>query len=1179
MLRLSGLRGIFKQRVSRAEELLSWSIKNPGWENTYISSLKSQFIPIFGVLGKIILKHGQKLNGVQSSKRSSSSTRRKRNDSNVINPRIMAYKYTKTEPLVNNDLSKTAFLTYILELKMFSDNDIEYITTNFLNLFDLVGSFSSPQVVDFICQIWAEVFTKDRSIESVHHLQDNFLRHRRALTHLLINYRAYDLYEKVMEPLLRNPEQYGFTESWCDTLAKTLRFKNDSYGVLSFNNNGISKFLKDESIEVDTRRKLLAIFLRKGLLYSNDVNEKYSITKYYIEHLRDLNDDDFFFMDQKYSVYNKSLRLINSISQSLPDHLDRLRAIMLSSSIKEKTSFLNFMTSTMIAILPYAPSNCLKYWEYKHEIYEKYNKTRNNVLNYMDLKCAMISLCELNLPLEALALYQRFPQLHHEVQIEVLLRISDSMKDYKLLQNQFEDMYGKGQLPHVIHYSIVMNALSIIGAIEKVDQLYHQLQKRNLQPSAEIYAALIKSRLHKGNIEDAKNWIRIYEDGVEKGEVDEPVSGSFCNLLIDYYMKSSDYESAKQLFDSIIEKGQDNLLNSDILCKLINFAATSYRIGEVERIKSIALQKNLVSESFYIELIRAYIRLDQYERADAIVFEAHSYSDVPFSSAEIYKSQLRNYRFWFRVARSEQVRRMILKRADFIISRIDDQKISLRKNHGLYNECIKFFIAKNDLARARVYLKEAKNHDVITEHHFTPLLKHYSNLGNFESNSKILDLYREMVRENIQVTTNTYVYLMKALLQLDVQNQNGYKNSYELLKSVFELNGLSISPTAENKGNDYDLSDSSVQLCRIVSEYVTATAQNNNSSLDLLVSFLGQIKRRLGSKLTTEFKFVLYTEMGRLYQKQGNLKLGENLVSSGLEELSHTISKYVEEYPFLDDEIRVPTKLQLEYRSLFDLKLTSMRSSSRGPHEYLNSLNKASNCRVRLSGYQYSRLISEILKLSNKEVLPIVLSVCEEYLVSGNWVESKIMRKLQYLYKLLILYYVRTVGSDFVKESFGILNRYYNVRDLHALEKEFKNISNPLAALKKELDVYNHLVYKTSQWSIDDLLNYIPEFFVPERHIPTQNKISPSLLSEIWRLFSKFSKNDQMYAFKLMDEFPETVEYLLYNGPARLRLVAFRAEVDKIEPPPKSDQQEDVESRYDRAIRALKYLKRESITV
>ncbi|ODV77964.1 uncharacterized protein CANTADRAFT_7435 [Suhomyces tanzawaensis NRRL Y-17324] len=1068
---------------------------------------------------------------------------------------------------------------------IFSGSEISTIHSTFSNLIDIQSGFPSPQALDILIDMWEMVFANAAGTFTP--LQAQIFQEKDKFIHILINSRNYRVYERLVRPLYKISPQL----TWADRLVTMFELE-DVNGVLSMNRSAIVKFLKSDQ-DIKLKRKVISILIHRVVLNATDDSEKNEHFKLFVELCHIVGDDHFLFIDPEYIEYAKVVRLMaiprdphlrgisepasqNSPNAAFMEHVTKLQDFFEGAT----PAYFNFITSSMHHIISFSPNNVLNYWKFKADHSKSHSSAP--ILSHHDLKIAMSALSSLKLYPEVLHLYKSYPNLHHEDQIEVLLRVSELSKDWKLLQTQFEEMYGKGKLPYVIHYAIVMKALAGIGARDEVDMLFDQLKKRKLTPTASIFTALISSRLHYNDVASAKKSFDLYMSYVNLGTIEKSTSAYLYRLLFKMYIKSKDIEQVRAFLDEALEEQKATgiqLISSSSINDLIEFSSSNYELEFMEHLKNLAEDLELTNMHTYQNLIKGYTKLDQYEKANELIYKAHSSSEVPFANVDIYTAQLKTYRHWIRrIPDPEQKLFYQIKQA-FIVSLVTlnhMNNISIRNNSGLHVEVIEYFLSRHDIENAQKMMNLSQKREFLAERHFLPFMKYHLRQNTYESYGEILNLYRKMVDQRIQISTKTYVYLMKALIYLDGMNNNNGENAYKLLKSIFEMNGLSLKPqtlsNTTSKVMMIDMIDRAEDLFKIVASYVNDLGTHQND-IDMLVHFLNEIKKILGGKLSLQFRFLIYREMSKIYQKQNNYSLAENLIDNGIEDLSAVVQKYTLRYPFEDHlEPILPVMLVKDLRNLLNTKIMLLEYGRKSPAAYLHILQQSSDQGVRLSGTQFNRLFKEVLKDDiTLDTLKLILSTCENHLISGNWVEVKIMRKLQFMYKLTMLHLSLGLGNDSTIHKYHILSEYYDVHELGALKRELAFIGDSLQALEYQFEA-NRKTLDARGWDLDKLLENIPRFFIPERRIRSANKISPTNCYQIWLALHRHIGTDQSIAFKLMDEFPETLEFLMYNEPARIRLGFFRSKIDKILPP-RLDYQETFTQRYQRTELALNSLR------
>ncbi|KAK6455529.1 uncharacterized protein RJT20DRAFT_128790 [Scheffersomyces xylosifermentans] len=1048
--------------------------------------------------------------------------------------------YSQVGSLLEDEVFRRNYIHALKTTSTFLDSEIESIYGNFSNLLDVAAGFQEEESISLLATIWTIIFTKsdpDKLFieESVRRLREVLLSKRDAFIEVLIDARRYDIYRTI----LFDPSNL-YKDSWSDLLINTfqLRYENSRIHINKVN---ILHYMRDEGIPVNKKRKLLERLNRTGMIYSLNSNEKYLFIRYFVEFSIALGDSNLLFIGPEFCIYEKTLRLMAIPPEKFDDHIAELYQLFDSLEL-EQEAFNNFLTSLMSSVCKKDPHYALKYWKHKVKHSRQMGLAPGTVLNHKDLKFAMSSLLVLHHHAEVEELYWNFPSLHNDDQIEVLLELCAASKDWEGLQKRFEEMYGRGDLPLTVHYSIVMAALASVGAKHEVDNLFKQLIERQLSPSTAIFTSMINSRLFYNDFDGAKKCIRLFL-ALPSNERDSSTLPLLYQLIFNVYVKSSSLEEVMDFLESTIKKQQEEgiqLINDKILGQVINMASTNYGLSEVERLNKISQQLNLNTNEVHLSLMRSYTRLDQFERADEIGYEAHRYSDVPFADASVYAAQMRNFRFWRKSETHSDKKTYFRSRMSFIAALANDVRLekTLGLNGGYFTELLKYLISEDRIHEAYDILRKSEKLDLLRESHYIPFLRYYSRLDDNKSRNEIMKLYREMVENKINVSSSTYLYLIYASLRTDRAQGTGYENSLNLLQTVFKLHGLSLTDgDTEPKVSSLVLYENYINLCRMLSDYIIVADEDP----EIMMRLMKQVKIKLGEEIGIDFSIAACLEMAKIYESKGRKYKAQGFVDSGLKDLHLFLSRFRETYPYIDTEdIVVPRALSKPYRNLVNLK---MRIS---PKDTYSDILKNAHGIVPLSGVLYNRLFRETLPTTDEEMLHIIFDTCERYLVSGNWVEVKVMRKLQYLYKLTVLSLCQVFGEE-TFSKYHVLNKYYNVQSYNQLKTEFNHITDPLSVLKEETDSHIRAITKRN-YTVEGVLRNIPTVFAPERHIMSRNKISNTNASQIWWAINKYCDGDKKKAFKLMDQYPDLMEYLIYNNSSRARMIQFRDEINRIVP-------------------------------
>lgn len=1084
---------------------------------------------------------------------------------------------------LGDDKSKwNLFLNMVGEQEEYNDAalaEIEHVWTNMLDMF---ATDPSQVRLHKLCQLWVAGTAPGRNEKSVKTLQDIFLKKLNTFIHVLINTRSFAVYTKYVEPLYTMPDyQRRIEKSWADEVISTLQFRLEDDGSLLFNEGAIRAFLNSSKHSRVTKQKMITMFIRKGLLYTTDTEDRFRLIEYFLRFVRTINDDNLLFIDQEYKYYWKAIAEIAKPPEEMIayDYAHKLLKIFEQVFGKDKSQFYNFLTLAMNSVRRFSPATALNYWDYKFEsVYNEVPQNHNepdivdeievkHAFHYRDLTNAMKALRAQNLHKQVFELHTSFPELHHDEQIDTMLYTCEDSKDWMMLQNHFESMYGKGDLPLPIHYAIVMNALASIGATKDVERLFSQLIKRKLIPSAYVYAALIKCRLNDGHIEDAIKVAESYFSLLDKGKVSDKPTTYLYNLILTAYTRSSDLPQAMKFLERVVEQQESmkiQLISYPLLGDLVRFASKNLGINEIQDIRKVAKDLEADGIPFRLQLIKAYTALGFYEKAEEEIIKVHQMSYVPFNLPHVCAAQVRNYFFWYQMAQSKEKKQYLVDRIKFIVSRLYNGSLGNSGKGQLIAELIRYYVYRGPLSNATNLLELAKSLEVLDEKHYLPLLKHYSSQNDVESQQDVLALYKDMAVNRINAGAKTYVSLMKALIYLDARVGN-FDRSQELLRTIFDTYGLSMtSPNTKDVVSFEPIFKDVSELCSIVSQYVMARQPSPN---ELLFNFLEQMKRILNDRITNDFRYLISMDMARLYFQQGNVSFAVTLAKNTIGEMNEVFEKYWKSYAasgFPVSDFRYPKNMIQTYQKL--TRLLFANSNCSDIEEYYREAEKHN---AQLLGSQYNTVIQCLLdspKNHNRgKNLKEALYISERHLISGNWTERKLYKKLQNYWKLFVLHQFQTKGISATMAEHKLLNEFYDIREPKLLITELHHVKKPLEEL--ELLVQKSGVPFKKNLKVSGLLKLIPQVFNPEYKIFSENKLQSHVVNQLRRAVNQYVGNNKNKAFQLMDEYENTVMFLIEEEGMGRKMWKFRKEIDQISKP--QGTQETLVQRRKRTIEAL----------
>lgn len=1017
---------------------------------------------------------------------------------------------------------------------------------------DMATTDYSAPAYAFVLSAWHSVFIAPTSTRappkgtSAAFVAD-FLELKDRLVHLIINRADYAAYDTHIRPLYAQGNRFSATRSWADTLATTLAFLR-SGNVLNANTKAISSFLRSSATQ-EQKRLMVATYVRKALLY-NDRENFPAVLSHFLEFQHELH-SDLLFLSKDDAVYTSALRLIAlpPRSETAQSHIERI-----CRALQGLTTLLsNFLTALTASLVTVNATLAVEYWEHKCKL-----SMDQELRTPRDLALVMEAHLSEKKYDSVLKVYGDNEHLHTDSHIELLLQVSQQCKDWKLLQKQFEDMYGKGNLPYVVHYGVVMSALASIGVTAEVEELYEQLVQRKLKPSAQVFAALIRGSLNAHDTNAAEQWFEKALDAAREGAIESVQIPKLQAILVESMLTESTVSVVMNKFHELLDNQKSRevvLVDAELICRILRFLSSTFAVREIELVLSIAKDLNIADDSVYSHVMSAFSAAGQHERVAELAFEAHLASTVPFTNALIIKAEIANYRAWSKANTNSEAKRIIAYRIDTLLHQLDAGKVSPRNIHHVYTEAIKYCLEKKDDARARSYLDRTKALGHASETHYLAFIRHNARLGTYNASSEILKIYREMASDKVAISARTYRYLIGSVINIDTANRNNYANAYNLMQSVLDIYGFSDKLDSP-KVAPQELANNASDLLSIVTQYALAAGESTDEkSMRLVVQFLDNMRKKLQGKVSFEFRVAILKQMAKVYLSHGDIDNADSLIKLALRELQDVADYFKSSTDGAFFEM--PKMLQLEYRALVDVQMLIWKSLVPTADAYMALLQGCSSRNIRLSGQQFNTLCMKLLRVDKSPAaVDAVLSVCEKYLVVGNWIELKIKRKVQYIYKLFILDLSNTLSREEILSKYKALNAYYNTTDFKALRAQLAHVRNTQHALQLELHTFKKLTGE--HWELQQFFDDLPTFFAPGRQIPSQNVIGPSLASVLTAAIEHQCNGDIIKAFALYDRYPEVMEYLLYYGEERTRLVRFQknAGLGRVEAESRRDQRE-----------------------
>lgn len=280
----------------------------------------------------------------------------------------------------------------------------------------------------------------------------------------------------------------------------------------------------------------------------------------------------------------------------------------------EKPAFFQMLATTCLDIqyFTYNHASVVDIWRVKEDMH---------LGTSFDLFRAMSSLLHLKDYETGLRLYERNPALHADWLFDILLKTYAFRKDWRGMQTIFEGLFGRGDLPNIKHYSIVMDAISKIAGVNIVDTMYENIKVRKMEPTVGIHNSLMYARYALGDVQGVQDAMdRMKDDNVK------PNVRSYMILLLTY-RDSHDLNASMKVLERMHANGMN--LSRQILTTIVSLCAERKDPVNAEKvmgwIKKLGHSPDIV---LYNTLLECYMESNYFAKADRL-FEKMQTEGMP----------------------------------------------------------------------------------------------------------------------------------------------------------------------------------------------------------------------------------------------------------------------------------------------------------------------------------------------------------------------------------------------------------------------------------------------------------------------------------------------------------------------------------------------------------------------
>ncbi|VVT56502.1 uncharacterized protein SAPINGB_P005111 [Magnusiomyces paraingens] len=409
---------------------------------------------------------------------------------------------------------------------------------------------------------------------------------------------------------------------------------------------------------------------------------------------------------------------------------DLLRILKTLLDDKPKTNSLLVTTIIDILTKTYRFELAVDLWNLKCQL---------GLASSLDLYYAMKSYIKMKLPDEALLIYNSNPRLHNDWLFDIVLEAYGKKEDWIGMRQVFDSLFGRGELPNLNHYRIVMEAISKIAQTDVIEFMYNNMLSRNLNPTVSIYNAIMYGQYALGDLDGVKKAF-----GMLNSSGLSPDTSSY-NIMLMTYRDLKDLDSALEVLQMATAK--EHKISRVIITTILSLCAERKDPVNGQIVFNWILESGGHPDlTSYNALLHCY---------------AESKSKVKFK--ELYR-RMRKLKFPLRIDTATILFSFYSETRDIVnlnnlVKTMDHEKIPQDKI--FYSTVLKHLCDSNNMEQAEQVIETmSQSSEKPDVYHYSILMDGYLNHKNY---AKVFSIYESLPSLGIDPSFHTSAILLQAL--------------------------------------------------------------------------------------------------------------------------------------------------------------------------------------------------------------------------------------------------------------------------------------------------------------------------------------------------------------------------------------------------------------------------------
>lgn len=386
-----------------------------------------------------------------------------------------------------------------------------------------------------------------------------------------------------------------------------------------------------------------------------------------------------------------------------------------------------------------------------------------------DLTCILKKFCHFKEFSLVKPTYEMYPQAHNEdTQFDYLLVAHANSKDWQGLQQQFNTLFGIGELPNILHYGIVMHSMARIGELESVDKLYTQLLRRKMIPTYPILHSLLLAHYKTGDLNGCFTQFELFE------KYSIAPSASAYTIMFKVYRGLGDIDGGLRLLKKMTENDKATITETHFAI-LIHMCSRFTNIPIAQELFNVMINDYdiLPTGAGVASLMDVYIESGMPQEALKLFKQFAKVDPVRERLISIYSKAIKACIFLKDQAKCES-----------IMSEVIVQKITT--DAEFYKVTIQYLVdMKKDFETAEHTLEQLIKHPKfeVDASHYETIMQAYDKISYHQG---VFDLYKKMNEQKVPVNSKILYLMIKATFKFQMQTKGDLDRSIELLDKIMK---------------------------------------------------------------------------------------------------------------------------------------------------------------------------------------------------------------------------------------------------------------------------------------------------------------------------------------------------------------------------------------------------------